>query len=131
MDRACCRRPQRVAVELHGAAGCAAAGRHPEATRRLSGPTSEQQRVLNLATEVLKRNGGAVGLRGSHFFAGPLRGGGPELDTAQHCIFAPLLQVGGARTGARGSGHPSALRCGRPAVAQPECRRSLGPVTDL
>ncbi|KAJ1207279.1 hypothetical protein NDU88_002670 [Pleurodeles waltl] len=40
-----------MAVEPRGAAGCAPAGRHPEAMQRLPGPVSEQPRVLNLATE--------------------------------------------------------------------------------
>ncbi|KAJ1116012.1 hypothetical protein NDU88_004231 [Pleurodeles waltl] len=51
--------------------------------------------------------------RSSYFLAGPFRGGGPGRDTAHHSTFALPLQVGGAWTGARRSGHPSAVRSAR------------------
>ncbi|KAJ1171132.1 hypothetical protein NDU88_003003 [Pleurodeles waltl] len=62
--------------------------------------------------------------RGAHFFAGPVRAGGPGRDLAQHCLLAPLFQVGGAWTGARGLGRPSAVWSARGAPARGQ--RELG-----
>ncbi|KAJ1135856.1 hypothetical protein NDU88_002285 [Pleurodeles waltl] len=66
---------------------------------------------------------------GAHFFARPVRAGGPGRDLAQHCILAPLVQVGGAWTGARGLGRPSAVRSARggPALGQREFVAFNGP----
>ncbi|KAJ1093574.1 hypothetical protein NDU88_006674 [Pleurodeles waltl] len=110
LARAGGRGPRRVAAGPRGATGCAAAGRHSGAARRLPGSALEQQRVVNLAPEVPARDRCEVGLHGGHFPAGPLRGGGPGRDTAHHYTFALPLRAGGAWTGARRMGHLSAVR---------------------